>query len=242
MRAPRPGGRRESHRLTPTEPGVTISGHRALVIPVSEPLPVVDRWSEGIRRRRADEGRRRRTSGGGRSSYGSSPRPRFCCVRSCYLPRRASGRRGDRAVRVAAAAAERRIGGLLAPGGCPTSPRPIWPARASHAGLLQCLLRVDEHPAAYVGPRRLAGEQWAGPFVLKGVCRVDDARRAVDAGVIAISCRATAATTSMATPAAIRDADAERRCGGGAGRGRHRRRIRRAPTWSRRSAWAPGRC
>ena len=39
-------------------------------------------------------------------------------------------------------------------------------------------------------------------------------------------CRTTAATTSMATPAAIGDAKAERRRGGGAGRGRHRRGIR----------------
>jgi isopentenyl diphosphate isomerase/L-lactate dehydrogenase-like FMN-dependent dehydrogenase len=30
-------------------------------------------------------------------------------------------------------------------------------------------------------------EQWDGPFLLKGVTRVDDARRAVDAGVTAIS-------------------------------------------------------
>ncbi len=30
-------------------------------------------------------------------------------------------------------------------------------------------------------------EQWGGPFMLKGVTRVDDAKRAVDAGVTAIS-------------------------------------------------------
>src|SRR4029079_19284794 len=30
-------------------------------------------------------------------------------------------------------------------------------------------------------------EQWDGPFMLKGVMRVDDARRAVDAGVTALS-------------------------------------------------------
>ena len=30
-------------------------------------------------------------------------------------------------------------------------------------------------------------EQWGGPFMLKGVIRIDDAKRAVDAGVTAIS-------------------------------------------------------
>jgi heme/flavin dehydrogenase (mycofactocin system) len=30
-------------------------------------------------------------------------------------------------------------------------------------------------------------EQWGGPFLLKGICRVDDARRAVDLGATAIS-------------------------------------------------------
>jgi heme/flavin dehydrogenase (mycofactocin system) len=51
-------------------------------------------------------------------------------------------------------------------------------------------------------------EQWAqldgGPFMLKGVCRVDDARRAVDAGVSAISVSNHGGNNLDGTPAAIR--------------------------------------
>ena len=51
-------------------------------------------------------------------------------------------------------------------------------------------------------------EQWAqldgGPFLLKGVCRVDDARRAVDAGVSAISVSNHGGNNLDGTPAAIR--------------------------------------
>ena len=51
-------------------------------------------------------------------------------------------------------------------------------------------------------------EQWAqlggGPFMLKGVCRVDDARRAVDAGVTAISVSNHGGNNLDGTPAAIR--------------------------------------
>ena len=51
-------------------------------------------------------------------------------------------------------------------------------------------------------------EQWAqihgGPFMLKGVCRVDDALRAVDAGVTAISVSNHGGNNLDGTPAAIR--------------------------------------
>ncbi|WP_370864462.1 pre-mycofactocin synthase MftD [Nocardioides agariphilus] len=51
-------------------------------------------------------------------------------------------------------------------------------------------------------------EQWAqlggGTFVLKGVCRVDDARRAVDAGVSALSVSNHGGNNLDGTPAAIR--------------------------------------
>jgi L-lactate dehydrogenase (cytochrome)/glycolate oxidase len=47
-------------------------------------------------------------------------------------------------------------------------------------------------------------EQWGGPFLLKGVCRVDDARRAVDAGVTAISVSNHGGNNLDGTPAAIR--------------------------------------
>jgi heme/flavin dehydrogenase (mycofactocin system) len=51
-------------------------------------------------------------------------------------------------------------------------------------------------------------EQWAqlsaGPFLLKGVCRVDDAHRAVDAGVSAISVSNHGGNNLDGTPATIR--------------------------------------
>ena len=47
-------------------------------------------------------------------------------------------------------------------------------------------------------------EQWGGPFMLKGVIRVDDAKRAVDAGVTAISVSNHGGNNLDGTPAAIR--------------------------------------
>ncbi len=47
-------------------------------------------------------------------------------------------------------------------------------------------------------------EQWGGPFMLKGVCRVDDARRAVDAGATAISVSNHGGNNLDGTPASIR--------------------------------------
>lgn len=47
-------------------------------------------------------------------------------------------------------------------------------------------------------------EQWDGPFMLKGVCRVDDAKRAVDAGVTAISVSNHGGNNLDGTPASIR--------------------------------------
>jgi pre-mycofactocin synthase len=46
--------------------------------------------------------------------------------------------------------------------------------------------------------------QWAAPFLLKGVSRVDDARRAVDAGVTAISVSNHGGNNVDGTPATIR--------------------------------------
>ncbi|MFJ8810825.1 pre-mycofactocin synthase MftD [Streptomyces sp. NPDC102490] len=46
--------------------------------------------------------------------------------------------------------------------------------------------------------------QWDGPFMLKGVCRVDDARRAVDAGVTALSVSNHGGNNLDGTPATIR--------------------------------------
>jgi pre-mycofactocin synthase len=47
-------------------------------------------------------------------------------------------------------------------------------------------------------------EQWGGPFLLKGVTRVDDAQRAVDAGVTAISVSNHGGNNIDGTPATIR--------------------------------------
>jgi pre-mycofactocin synthase len=47
-------------------------------------------------------------------------------------------------------------------------------------------------------------QQWGGPFMLKGVMRVDDARRAVDAGVTAISVSNHGGNNLDGTPAPIR--------------------------------------
>jgi len=47
-------------------------------------------------------------------------------------------------------------------------------------------------------------KQWDGPFMLKGVCRVDDAKRAVDAGVTAISVSNHGGNNLDGTPASIR--------------------------------------
>ena len=47
-------------------------------------------------------------------------------------------------------------------------------------------------------------EQWGGPFMLKGIVRVDDAKRAVDAGVSAISVSNHGGNNLDGTPAAIR--------------------------------------
>ena len=47
-------------------------------------------------------------------------------------------------------------------------------------------------------------EQWDGPFMLKGISRVDDARRALDAGFTAISVSNHGGNNLDSTPASIR--------------------------------------
>jgi isopentenyl diphosphate isomerase/L-lactate dehydrogenase-like FMN-dependent dehydrogenase len=47
-------------------------------------------------------------------------------------------------------------------------------------------------------------QQWGGPFMLKGVTRIDDAKRAVDAGVTAISVSNHGGNNLDGTPATIR--------------------------------------
>ena len=63
-------------------------------------------------------------------------------------------------------------------------------------------------------------EQWDGPFMLKGVMRVDDAKRAVDAGVTAISVSNHGGNNLDGTPASIRALPADRRRGRRPDRGR----------------------
>ena len=47
-------------------------------------------------------------------------------------------------------------------------------------------------------------EQWGGPFMVKGICRVDEAQRAVDAGATAISVSNHGGNNLDGTPAPIR--------------------------------------
>ena len=47
-------------------------------------------------------------------------------------------------------------------------------------------------------------EQWDGPFMIKGIARVDDAKRAVDAGASAISVSNHGGNNLDTTPATIR--------------------------------------
>ena len=85
--------------------------------------------------------------------------------------------------------------------------------------------------------------QWDGPFMLKGVTRVDDAKRAVDAGVTAISVSNHGGNNLDGTPATIRLLPGHRarrratrsRCCSTAG-------SAAAVTWSRRSRSARRPC
>ena len=67
-------------------------------------------------------------------------------------------------------------------------------------------------------------EQWGGPFMVKGVMRPDDARRAVDTGATAISVSNHGGNNLDGTPAAIRALPGDRRRRGRADRGAARRR------------------
>jgi L-lactate dehydrogenase (cytochrome)/glycolate oxidase len=62
---------------------------------------------------------------------------------------------------------------------------------------------MQTEPATWEDIRWLR-DQWDGPFMLKGVSRIDDARRAVDAGVTAISVSNHGGNNLDGTPATIR--------------------------------------
>ena len=78
--------------------------------------------------------------------------------------------------------------------------------RAGRAGadVLRRLRRVDADPPPSWEDLRWLREQWDGPFMLKGVMRVDDARRAVDIGATAISVSNHGGNNLDGTPATIR--------------------------------------
>ena len=79
------------------------------------------------------------------------------------------------------------------------------PARRAAADVLRRLRRVDadRRPPTWEDLRWLR-EQWDGPFMLKGITRVDDARHALDAGFSAISVSNHGGNNLDSTPASIR--------------------------------------
>jgi heme/flavin dehydrogenase (mycofactocin system) len=108
----------------------------------------------------------------------------------------------------------------LAPG---TITRPRWLLEWARTGALPALtvpnMALPEQPApTFFGAYgewmqselptwedlRWLREQWGGPFMLKGVMRVDDARRAADIGVTAISVSNHGGNNLDGTPASIR--------------------------------------
>jgi pre-mycofactocin synthase len=101
--------------------------------------------------------------------------------------------------------------------------RPAWLADWARAGTLPDLTVPNltppgEAPLTFFGAYgewmqtppatwddlRWLREQWDGPFMLKGITRVDDARRAVDAGYTAISVSNHGGNNLDTTPAPIR--------------------------------------
>ena len=102
--------------------------------------------------------------------------------------------------------------------------KPRWLARWARAGLRPPGLEVPNFaPSDRPAPRFFEaygewmqtppptwddvawlGEQWGGPFMLKGVMRTDDAKRAIDAGVTAISVSNHGGNNLDGSPAPIR--------------------------------------
>lgn len=77
-------------------------------------------------------------------------------------------------------------------------------ARGAWTAVLRRVRRVDGNASAHLGGHRLAAGAGGGPFMLKGVMRVDDAKRAVDEGVSAISVSNHGGNNLDGTPASIR--------------------------------------
>ncbi|MFD0661508.1 alpha-hydroxy acid oxidase [Thermocatellispora tengchongensis] len=78
------------------------------------------------------------------------------------------------------------------------------PGRTAAAHVLRRVRRVDADPAPTWEDVRWMRERWDGPFMLKGISRIDDARRAVDAGATAISVSNHGGNNLDGTPATIR--------------------------------------
>ena len=134
---------------------------------------------------------------------------------------RADGRQDDAALRPrgAAAAALAVLTGRepaahpISP--CPTWRRPASPRRRSSAPTASGCMT----PAPSWDDLRWLREQWDGPFMLKGVMRVDDARRAAEIGASAISVSNHGGNNLDGTPATIRALPAIADAVGDAGRG-----------------------
>jgi len=101
--------------------------------------------------------------------------------------------------------------------------RPRWLLRFARAGQLPALTVPNMVPAGQPAPAFFSAygqwmqsplptwgdvtwmrEQWQGPLMLKGISRIDDAKRAVDAGVTAISVSNHGGNNLDGTPATIR--------------------------------------
>ena len=91
-------------------------------------------------------------------------------------------------VRIEIAPRERVLGGVVAEQGAAGDPASEW---------------MGTPPPTWEDIAWLR-ELWGGPFMLKGVMRVDDAKRAVDAGVSAISVSNHGGNNLDGTPASIR--------------------------------------
>jgi L-lactate dehydrogenase (cytochrome) len=71
-------------------------------------------------------------------------------------------------------------------------------------GFFEAYFRWMQAPLARWEDIAWLREQWGGPFMVKGICRPDDARRAVDAGVTALSVSTHGGNNLDGTPGAIR--------------------------------------
>ncbi len=79
-----------------------------------------------------------------------------------------------------------------------------WRSRSGTAHVLRAYGEWMQTPLPTWDDIAWLREQWGGPFMLKGVMRVDDAKRAIDAGVTAISVSNHGGNNLDGTPAPIR--------------------------------------